>query len=179
MGLFEFTPTKIEGLYSISKTKLGDERGFLSRVFCQEEFFAIGWKTPIAQINYTNTGTKGTVRGMHYQLSPMEEIKVVSCIKGEIFDVALDLRPNSKTYLKWESRILSETNWQSFCIPQGVAHGFQTLSDSCEILYLHSKSYSPENEAGINPLDALIGINWPLEISSLSERDKNLPFVEL
>ncbi|MFK7902999.1 MAG: dTDP-4-dehydrorhamnose 3,5-epimerase [Nitratireductor sp.] len=177
MPLLQTSPTSISGLHVIQRQKLGDERGYLSRVFCEQELEPLGWGGNISQVNYTKTQSKGTVRGMHYQLPPHEEIKIVSCMKGKIFDVALDLRQNSPTYLKWEGRILSEENMQSYFIPKGVAHGFQTLSDNCEILYLHDEPYRPESESAVNALDPAFNIDWPTNITLLSERDKNHPFL--
>jgi dTDP-4-dehydrorhamnose 3,5-epimerase len=132
----------------------------------------------IVQINHTITHRKGTVRGLHFQYPPYAETKLVSCLRGEIFDIAVDLRHNSSTFLRWHSARLSAENRQSLLIPEGFAHGFQTLSEDCELIYLHTEAYHPESEGALNVLDPRISISWPLAISELSERDRNHDFIE-
>lgn len=128
---------------------------------------------PIAQINHTLTRMKGAVRGMHYQRPPHVEVKVVSCLHGEVFDVAVDLRRGSPTFLQWHGVVLSAANRRSLLIPEGFAHGFQALREDCELIYLHTAPYRPEAEEALNAEDPRLGIGWPLPITELSERDRN------
>jgi len=178
MTRFEFLPTTISGLMIIQRKPIEDSRGFFSRLYCAEEYKAAGLQKPIAQINHTLTRKKGAVRGLHFQQPPHTEAKVVSCLKGEIFDVAVDLRKNSATFLKWHAEVLSAHNSQSLLIPEGFAHGFQTLTEDCELLYLHSASFNEESEDAFNATDPRLAISWPLPIKSISERDRNHPFIK-
>jgi dTDP-4-dehydrorhamnose 3,5-epimerase len=177
MANFEFIPTALAGLTVAQRQRREDSRGFLSRLYCQDEFRLAGVRAPIAQINQTLTRRKGTVRGMHFQLPPHAEIKIVSCLHGEIFDVAVDLRKNSPTFLQWHAEVLSADNQRCLVIPHGYAHGFQTLADDCELLYLHTAPYAPEAERGLNATDPRLSIAWPLTISQRSERDDNHDFL--
>lgn len=167
--------TPLPGLKTIDRDTLKDTRGFFERLFCIHELSQHLQSRQIVQINHTLTVNKGTVRGMHYQTGDAAETKIVTCIRGEVFDVAIDVRKGSPTYLSWHSVILSESNFRSFLIPEGFAHGLQTLSDNCELLYFHTKTFNSEAEAGLNPKDPRLNINWPLQIRDLSERDANLP----
>ena len=169
---FDLVDTPITDLKIVQRKPISDDRGFLSRLYCQDDFKLMGINKPISQINQTLTKKKGAVRGLHYQLAPFAEAKLVTCIKGEIFDVAVDLRRDSPTYLSWHAEVLSENNHKSFLIPEGFAHGFQTLSDDCELIYLHTAPYSKEHEKGLNYADKKLDINWPLEISEISDRDQ-------
>jgi dTDP-4-dehydrorhamnose 3,5-epimerase len=169
--------TPLQGLFVIERKPIEDERGFFSRFFCREEFTAFGFDRPIFQINHTLTRLRGAVRGMHFQRAPHQETKLVSCIAGEVFDVALDLRPESSTYLHWHGEILSAANAHSMLIPRGFAHGFQTLRKDCQLIYLHDEAYAPTFEAGVNPFDPKYGIAWPLPVSQISERDRSFPFI--
>lgn len=178
MARFDFNSTPLQGLTLVQRKVIEDDRGFLSRFYCADEFREAGLNKPIAQMNHTLTRTKGTVRGMHYQNSPHTEAKVVSCLQGEVFDVAVDLRKNSPTFLQWHGAILSAKNRQSLLIPEGFAHGFQTLTEDCELIYLHSHTYHPESEAALNAIDPKLSIQWPLAITDSSERDKNHLFIE-
>lgn len=171
MSKFVFTECLQNGLKVIQRNPIVDARGFFERLFCVEEFFNHGCSFQISQINHTYTARKGSIRGMHYQVAPFSEIKLVSCLKGEVWDVAIDLRKNSPTFLQWHAEILSADNAKSLFIPHGFAHGFQTLSDDCELVYLHSTFYNSEYERGVNPLDPVVNINWPLAISEISDRD--------
>jgi dTDP-4-dehydrorhamnose 3,5-epimerase len=171
MSRFIITETKLSGLKIVERRCIGDSRGFFSRLFCAEELATLGWVKPIAQINHTCTKTKGTVRGMHYQHPPHAEIKLVTCLQGEVFDVGVDLRSGSPTFLQWVGVHLSADNRRAFLIPEGFAHGFQTLTDDVELLYCHSAAYEPSSEDGINPQDARLNIVWPLSITELSQRD--------
>ncbi len=165
------------GLKRITRRQLGDQRGFLSRLFCAEQLSFAGWQKQIAQINHTFTGRCGTVRGLHYQNSPHAEMKLVSCIRGEIWDVAVDLRTNSSTFLQWHAEKLSAENSHALLIPEGFAHGFQTLTDDCELLYLHTEAYAPQAEAGLRYNDSLLNISWPGDVTELSDRDQAHPFL--
>jgi dTDP-4-dehydrorhamnose 3,5-epimerase len=169
---FDLVDTPITDLKIVQRKPISDDRGFLSRLYCRDDFKLMGINKPISQINQTLTKKKGAVRGLHYQLTPFAESKLVTCIKGEIFDVAVDLRRDSPTYLSWHAEVLSENNHKSFLIPEGFAHGFQSLSDDCELIYLHTAPYSKEHERGLNYADKKLDINWPLEISEISDRDQ-------
>lgn len=171
MSRFTLTQLPLAGLYAVERQRLSDSRGDLSRIFCAEELASIGWIQPIAQINHTHTLRRGTVRGLHFQIPPYAEAKLVSCIRGVVWDVALDLRRESATFLQWHARELGADNGCALLIPQGFAHGFQALTDDAEMLYCHSQAYAPKAEAGIHPLDPRLSITWPLPISDMSSRD--------
>ena len=171
MARFARSPTSLGDLILIERQSIADERGFFSRLFCMQELPGFGER--ISQINHTMTKVKGAVRGMHFQRSPDDETKFVSCLRGAIFDVAVDLRPGSSTYLRWHGEILSEDNRRSLLIPAGFAHGFQTLTEDCELIYLHDKPHAPSAEDGLNPLDPKLAIEWPLPITQMSDRDRN------
>ncbi len=171
MSSFSVQETTLAGLNVVQRQSIGDARGFLARLFCAEELLAAGWQQPVAQINHTLTRARGSVRGMHYQLPPHAETKLVSCINGEVWDVAVDLRVGSATFLQWHAERLSAQNLRALLIPAGFAHGFQALSDDAQLLYLHSQAYAPAAEAGLQPQDPRLGITWPLPVTGLSERD--------
>lgn len=168
----------IAGVHVVERRRIGDERGHLERLFCADSLSALGWDAPIMQVNHTLTRRRGSVRGMHFQRAPHAELKLVSCIRGEVWDVALDLRAGSPTFLKWHAQHLSAENGAALLIPRGCAHGFQTLSDDVELIYCHSVAYQPSAEGGVNPLDTRVGIRWPLEVIGLSERDAGHPFID-
>jgi dTDP-4-dehydrorhamnose 3,5-epimerase len=170
---FNIIETPLAGLVRLDRVRMGDQRGWLERMFCAEELNGAGWTTGIAQINRTLTLNRGTLRGMHFQNAPHEEAKLVSCLAGEVFDVAIDVRRSSPTYLHWHGEILSADNARSLLIPEGFAHGFQTLSDTVEMLYFHSVPYAPASEDGLRPDDPTLAIAWPLAISEMSERDRS------
>jgi dTDP-4-dehydrorhamnose 3,5-epimerase len=172
---FTVVDLPLAGLKRIERQRLGDSRGFLARIFCADELAFAGWSSPIAQINQTLTARRGTVRGMHFQYPPNSEMKLVSCIRGEIWDVAVDLRAGSNTYLHWHAESLSAENGCAMLIPEGFAHGFQALSDNVELLYCHSKPYAGHAEGGLNPLDPRLQIQWPLPIVEMSQRDAQHP----
>ncbi len=178
MSRFKVTGTHLEGLKIVERNSIGDSRGFLSRLFCADELHSNGFVKTISQINYSYTEAKATVRGMHYQQQPYQEIKLVSCLRGSVYDVAVDLRPKSPTFLQWFGIELSADNNKALAIPEGFAHGFQTLTDHCELLYCHSAPYAAEAERGVRPNDPKLKINWPLGIQLLSERDANHPILE-
>jgi dTDP-4-dehydrorhamnose 3,5-epimerase len=137
----------------------------------------VGFTKQIAQINHTLTRRKGVVRGLHFQYPPHAEMKIVSCLRGEIYDVAVDLRVGSPTFLHWHAEVLSAENRRSLMIPEGFAHGFQALTNDCEIIYLHSTLYQPAAEGALNATDPLLAIAWPLEITEMSDRDRNHPLL--
>lgn len=171
MARFDFVSTPIAGLMLVQRQRLEDSRGFLSRFYCAEEFKALGVDQPIVQINHTLTRIKGAVRGMHFQSPPHAETKVVSCLHGEVFDVAVDLRKNSPTFLQWHGAVLSAENQRSLLIPEGFAHGFQALTDDCELIYLHTAAYQPAAEGAVHANDPRLAIAWPLDITEMSARD--------
>lgn len=162
----------LAGLKLVERQNIGDDRGYLCRIFCVEELLTYGWKKPVAQINHTYTSKKGTIRGLHYQNPPYSEMKLVTCIRGQVWDVAVDLRPNSESFLKWHGQILSAENCHAMLIPEGFAHGFQSLSNDVELLYLHTEVYTSHSEAGLRFDDDILNINWPLSITEISERDQ-------
>jgi len=171
-------PLPIADLMLIERNHLSDPRGFFSRLFCANELKITGWTKPIQQINYTKTKRQGSIRGMHFQNDPFAEMKIVTCLQGSVFDVAIDLRPESVTFLQWHGEILSLDNKRSLLIPEGFAHGFQTLEDDCELLYFHSEFYDQSSEAGIYFNDKKINIEWPAEITEVSARDQSHPPLE-
>lgn len=177
MQRFDCFDLPLVGLKVLQRKQIEDKRGFLSRFYCVEAFAEYGFKKAINQINQTLTRQKGSVRGLHYQLPPHAEIKVVSCIRGEVLDIAVDLRKESPTFLHWHGELLSEYNRRSLLIPEGFAHGFQTLTDNCELLYLHSAPYVKKAEAAININDPKLAINLPLSITDISERDASHPMI--
>ena len=179
MSRLSVIDTPLDGLKEIVRQSLGDARGSLSRLFCEAELHAAGWHEPIAQINHTMTMKTGTVRGLHYQNAPHAEMKLVSCLHGEVWDVAVDLRPGSATFLNWYGALLSIDNGRALLIPEGFAHGFQALCDRVELLYCHSSPYVPESEAGLDALDERLAIVWPLPVAFRSERDIGLPAVNM
>lgn len=172
---FLIEPTTIAGVYAVTRRKLADERGFLSRLFEPEELAQAGWQGPIAQINETGTRRAGTVRGLHFQTPPHAEMKLVSCVAGSILDVAVDLRQQSPTYLRSVSLELSDENGRALLIPQGCAHGFQALTDDVRMIYLHTAPYAAAHEGGLDALDPALGLDWPLPVINRSPRDEALP----
>jgi len=174
---FHILETPLQGLNILQPKRLGDHRGYLERMYCTADLEALLGSRSIAQINRTFTEKTGTVRGMHFQLPPHAEMKFVTCLKGEVFDVAVDLRTDSPTYLEWHAEILSGENHKILVIPEGFAHGFQAQSDNCEMLYFHTAAYHPSAESGLNPRDPALAIDWPLAVSEISERDASHPFI--
>jgi len=172
MSRFFIEKTPIDALHVIQRQPMGDERGYLERMFCGDELKPIIGQRSIMQINHTLTEKAGTVRGMHFQHPPHAEMKLVSCLRGKVFDVAVDLRKGSPTFLNWHAEVLTETNHKTFVIPEGFAHGFQTLTDDCELLYLHTAAYAPDAEVGLNALDPRLAIAWPMPIAERSARDQ-------
>ena len=161
----------MSGLNVFVRKPIGDSRGYLERMFCVDELQDSFGARRVVQINHTLTQTRGTVRGMHFQFAPHAEMKFVSCLRGSVFDVAVDLRKGSPTFLQWHAELISADNHKTLAIPEGFAHGFQTLTDDCEMLYLHTSPYAPGAEAGLNPKDVRLAIEWPLPIAEISPRD--------
>lgn len=174
---FKQIKTPIDGLLIIQRIPLVDKRGYLERLFCQDEFQPILKEKQIKQINHTFSEKKGTLRGMHFQYSPNTETKLVSCVRGEVFDVAIDIRKGSSTYLQYFAEKLTEENFKSLLIPEGFAHGFQTLTNNCEMLYFHTNEFAQELEGGLNAKDPMLNIKWPLEIKEISNKDLNHPML--
>lgn len=174
---FRMSTTALPGLTVVERLRIADHRGYFSRFFCAEELAEAGFNMPIAQINHTLTLLRGAVRGLHFQHPPHAEDKLVSCLRGEVFDLAVDLRAGSPTFLQWHAEVLSADNCRSLLIPQGFAHGFQTLSDDCELIYLHTKPYVAAAEAALNARDPALAIRWPLEFTDISERDCEHPYL--
>ena len=170
-----FTKTPINGVMLAEVKRIEDDRGFFGRVWCQREFVEHGLDSRVAQINTALTHRAGTVRGMHYQDPPHAETKVVRCTRGRLFDIALDLRPDSHTFLKWFGVELSPENQSMLVVPPGCAHGYQTLEDSTEMMYLTSECYAPHAVKGVRHNDPAISINWPLPVHSISLQDASWP----
>ena len=165
--------TPIEGVYEVDLTGISDERGSFARLFCSQTLEKIIGKKKIVQINQSNNNLAGTVRGMHYQIDPAAEMKLIKCVVGSIFDVVVDLRKNSDTFLKYHAVNLSESNNKMIVIPEGCAHGFQALQNNSSLIYFHTNFYNQECERGIRYDEPLVGINWPLPAINLSSRDEN------
>ena len=168
----------LSGLKLVTRQRQEDRRGFFSRVFCADELTVAGWSKPIAQINHSASALCGTVRGMHFQHRPHAEMKLISCIRGEVWDVAVDVRADSPTFLQWHAEHLSADNARALLIPEGFAHGFQTLTDDVELLYCHSAAFAASAEGGLHPRDTCLSIQWPLPISQLSARDAAHPLID-
>ena len=170
-----FTETEIKGAYVVEPELLTDERGFFARSFCKEEFREKGLETEIVQCNISYNKRSGTLRGMHYQTPPFEEAKIVSCVRGSIYDVVVDLRRDSSSYCQWFATELTEHNFKMVYIPKGCAHGFQTLEDDCMVYYQMTEFFHPECARGVRWDDPVIGILWPHLATIISEKDRNYP----
>ena len=170
-----FTDTELKGAYIIELEPLEDERGFFARSFCQREFEKHGLNLCVVQCNVSYNKKKGTLRGMHYQVPPHEEAKLVSCIRGAIYDVIIDLRPDSTTYCQWFALELSAENYKMLYVPEGFTHGFQTLEDNTIVFYQMSEFYHPECARGARWDDPAFGIRWPLPNRVMSKKDLSYP----
>lgn len=171
-----FEPTTLEGAYVVELQRHQDERGFFARTWCKREFAEQGLVSELVQANTALTHRKGTIRGLHYQLAPHAETKLVRCVRGAIFDVIVDLRPASATYCRWFGTRLTSDNGRMIYVPEGFAHGYQALSDDSEIFYLVSEFYAPVSERGIRWNDPRFKISWPIsDAVIISEKDRNLP----
>lgn len=167
--------TGIQGAFEVHTRPIGDERGFFYRAFCERELAEVVLGQPIRQINVSRTQESGTVRGFHFQYPPEAEIKLVRCLRGRVWDVALDLRLGSPTFLQWHAVELCSTRANLLVIPQGCAHGFQALEPDSELLYLHTAHYSPDQEGGVRYDDPRLSIPWPLPVAQVSPRDRSHP----
>jgi dTDP-4-dehydrorhamnose 3,5-epimerase len=169
----KFLPTPIIGAYVIEPEPLTDDRGWFMRTYCREEFAQIGHRVEWVQMNQSFTREPGTVRGFHFQAPPHAEIKTVRCIAGAVFDVIVDIRKNSPTFLQWFARELSASNRKTMYIPMGVAHGFQALEADSQLVYCHSAAYDKQSEAAIRFDDPAVGVHWPLPVVNISPRDSS------
>ena len=176
-GRLRLSSTPISGLEVMERIPAGDARGELERLYCAAELEAALHGARIEQVNRTLTRSRGTVRGLHFQRPPVAEDKIIACLRGEVFDVAVDLRAGSPTYLHWHAEVLSPANRRSMVIPKGFAHGFQALTDDCEMLYMHTAAYAPAAESGLDATDPELAIAWPLPVEARSDRDRGLPRV--
>lgn len=174
---FELRETPLHGVSVFRRIPVADNRGSLERLFCADDLLPLVGDRSILQINRTLTRRRGTTRGMHFQRAPFAEMKVVTCLRGRVFDVAVDLRRDSPTFLRWHGEVLTGDNHTSIVIPEGCAHGFQTLEDDCEMLYLHTAAYAPAAEGGVHAQDPRIAIAWPHPIAELSARDAAHPWL--
>ncbi len=168
-------PASLSGVFTVEPSPKGDARGFFARTYCEREFANQGLNTRWVQQNHTRTQGAGSVRGMHFQAEPHPEIKLVRCLAGEAWDVVVDVRPDSPTFGKWEAFHISAGNMRAVYIPAGFAHGFQCLSQECDLFYLMSDFYQEPLARGLRWNDAEVGINWPLPVINLSPRDQGLP----
>jgi dTDP-4-dehydrorhamnose 3,5-epimerase len=172
-----FIPTKLEGAWIIETQPHGDHRGFFARTFCEEEFRTCGLVERFVQCNISWNQRRGTVRGLHYQIAPSSEVKLIRCIAGALLDVIVDLRPASPTYLQSYSVELTAGNRLALYVPEMFAHGFQTLEDSTEVYYQMSEFYAPKLGRGLRYNDPNLGINWPLSVSAISTQDLSWPLL--
>ena len=175
--LFDIHDMPIQDLRWLQRKPVADSRGYLERIFCADTLKSLIPGKSIVQVNHTLTAKRGTLRGMHFQHPPHAETKFISCLTGEVFDVAVDLRRGSPTFLLWHAEILSADNHKTLIIPEGFAHGFQTLTKDCEMLYLHTAAYRVDAEGGLNAKDPRLGIKWPLPIAEQSARDSAHPLI--
>jgi len=170
--------TLINGAMVVETSRFHDHRGAFARLFCEDALAGVLGERHIVQMNHSRTTRIGAVRGMHYQHAPHAEIKMVRCLKGRVWDVVVDLRKKSATFLRWHAVELSAENDRMLVIPEGCAHGFQVLEENSELLYLHTAKYTPEVEGGVRHDDPSLAIDWPLAITDLSERDLVHPLIE-
>ena len=174
----KFTPLPLAGAFRIDLEPRGDSRGFFARLFCAEEFAAHGLKSVFVQSNTSFSAARGTLRGLHFQRPPAAEAKLLRCLRGAIFDVIVDLRDGSDTFGRWHGERLDDENRSMIYAPEGFAHGFQTLTDGVEMLYLHSAPYSAPNEGGLRWDDPSVAIEWPLDVTEQSARDAGFPTLD-
>lgn len=171
MSHFTLHETPIDGPKMIRRHSFADARGFFERIYCHETLGQLMHDKTVRQINRSFTKKKGTVRGLHFQHPPHAETKIVTCLRGKVWDVAVDLRKGSTTFLHYHAVFLTEENQRSYLIPEGFAHGFQTLTSDCEVLYLHTTDYAKKFEGALNATDPRLAIDWPEPITECSERD--------
>lgn len=173
-----FRELDLPGAFEVELEKHGDDRGFFARAWCRKELSEHGLSTNVVQANLSLSRRKGTLRGMHFQLPPAAESKFIRCVRGGILDVILDLRPESPTYGDWTAVELTEDNRRAVYVPEGFAHGFQTLTDDAEVFYLVTALYSPELERGVRYDDPAFEIEWPLDVTEISDKDRRYPDYE-
>ncbi len=173
-----FVPTPLPGAWTIEIDVLRDQRGHFARVYCEREFAAHGLVSRFVQANLSGNLRRGTLRGLHYQAAPHEEARVVRCTQGAVYDVMVDLRRESPTYLRWHAVELSRANGRAAYVPSGFAHGFQTLEDDTELLYLMSEFFVPEAGRGLHWADPVLAVAWPLPDPVVSERDRAHPLID-
>ncbi len=169
------TCTALAGVFVVETAPVSDHRGGFARLYCERELASVMNGRRIVQVNHSRSAVIGTVRGMHFQYSPHAEMKLVCCLKGRVWDVAVDLRAGSPTFLQWHAEELAPDNARALVMPEGCAHGFQLLESDSELLYLHTAFYAPDAEGGVSCSDTRLGINWPLKIADLSRRDSSYP----
>ncbi len=177
-GRFDVVATAITGLDVLVRKPVGDARGRLERMFCASDLAEWTAGLPIVQINRTLTSQVGAVRGLHFQFPPHAEMKFVACLRGAVFDIAVDIRRGSPTFLHWHGEILDEENRRTLAIPRGFAHGFQCLKENSELLYFHTAAYKADAEGALNVRDPRLAIAWPLPVGQLSERDEGHPMLD-
>lgn len=173
-----FEKTNIEGLYIIHVKKQEDDRGLFTRTFCKKEFEEINFDKEFVQFNHSFNKHKGTLRGMHFQKAPFKETKLIRCVQGSVYDVAVDIRKNSPTFLQHFALELSEENMVSILIPEGFAHGFQTMEDNSSLVYHHTEYYKPEAEAGLRFSDPALNITWKIAAGAMSDKDKSYQLID-
>jgi len=174
----KFNKIPLKGAYIIELEPFRDSRGLFARTYCRKEFQKIGHNKEFVQFNHSATAQKGTLRGMHYQVPPSAEIKLIRCVRGSAYDVIIDIRYESPTFLKYFGTELNEDNMKMIYVPEGFAHGFQTLENNTQLVYHHSQYYNPEHERGIRYNDPAVGIDWPLEPINVTAKDKNYPSID-
>lgn len=170
-------PTRLGGLSILRRHPFEDDRGSFDRLYETSWLGGMGGHLEVAQINHSVTRGGGTVRGLHYQVAPFTETKLVACLRGRVFDVAVDLRRGSPTFLSWHGQVLSAEDPLTLVIPHGFAHGFQVLSDECELLYVHSEPYELSAQAGVHPNDPRVDVRWPEPIATMSSQDRERPLL--
>jgi dTDP-4-dehydrorhamnose 3,5-epimerase len=174
----KFIKTSLAGAYFVEIEPFRDERGLFARIFCQKEFNSVGFDKKIVQINHSITRQKGCIRGLHYQTQPACETKIIRCIQGAVFDVMVDIRKGSPTFLQWHGLELSKDNMRMAVIPEGFAHGFQAITDNVELIYHHSAFYCPEYSRGLKFDDPALAIQWPVSVTAISSKDKSYPLID-
>ena len=170
-------PTPLAGLVEIEQSAVIDARGRFTRLFCEQAFAPIRPHLHFTQINWSHTQGRGSLRGLHYQKPPAAEAKLIRCLRGRVYDVAVDVRADSPTFLRWHAVELAEDNNRAFFLPEGFAHGFQALTDEAQLLYLHTAPWAPDCEAGLRYDDPLLAIAWPLPVAQVSARDQAHPLI--
>lgn len=178
MDRFVLQPTELEGALVLERSPIADDRGFLERLYDDRELSDVLGGRPIRQVNRTLTRARGAIRGMHFQRAPHADLKLVHCLSGSVFDVAVDLRNGSPTFGRWHSVELSGDAHRTFLVPEGFAHGFQTLTENCEMLYFHTAAYAKDAEGGVSAFDPVLVIDWPLEGTDISDRDRSHPAID-